>query len=175
MKKVAKFSKVSYEQFKKDYTDTFGIDEENIDANTRRAIESIYYGLELPQRSTKYSAGYDFHSPIPFMLNPGETIKIPTAVRCEMEEDYVLMIFVRSSIGFKYLTNLVNNVAIVDCDYFYSDNQGHIFIKLVNRGDKPLQIRTGDSIAQGIFVAYGITEDDYVENTRNGGIGSTGR
>ena len=75
MKKVAKFSKVSYEQFKKDYTDTFGIDEENIDANTRRAIESIYYGLELPQRSTKYSAGYDFHSSIPFVLNPGETIK----------------------------------------------------------------------------------------------------
>ena len=166
-KRVAKFEKVSYDQFEKDWIDTFG------DSTTVKGIESIYEAITLPARATKFSAGYDFVSPLTFTLNPGKTIKIPTGIRCGMNTDLVLMIYPRSGLGFKYQINLCNEVGIVDADYYFSNNEGHIFVKLVNRGDKSVHINLGDAFAQGIFMEYGITEDDHVETSRNGGFGST--
>lgn len=165
-RRIAKFDKVSYEQFKKDWMDTFN-------NPTVRLYIDYAYDVDLPKRATKFSAGYDFYSPLSFILKPGESIKIPTGVRCEMNTDYVLMLFVRSSIGFKYHTVLANGTGIVDADYYSSDNEGHIFIKLVNEGDKILRVNRGDKICQGILLEYGVTEDDTVEETRNGGFGST--
>lgn len=80
---------------------------------------------------------------------------------------------VRSGLGFKYQICLANTIGVVDADYYFSNNEGHIFIKLVNRGDKSVHINLGDAFAQGIFMEYGITEDDHVETSRNGGFGST--
>ena len=162
MKRIAKFEKVSLEQFTKDF-----------DINTGLFPEEIYDGIKLPKRATKGSAGYDFVSPLTFTLKPGETIKIPTGIRCEMDIDCVLMLYPRSGLGFKYGLNLMNQTGIVDSDFYYSDNEGHIFVKLVNRGDKSVHINLGDAFAQGIFMEYGITEDDRVETFRNGGFGST--
>lgn len=119
------------------------------------------------------SAGYDFASPLTFTLNPDETIKIPTGIRCGMNTDWVLMIYPRSGLGFKYQICLANTIGVVDADYYFSNNEGHIFVKLVNRGDKSVHINLGDAFAQGIFMEYGITEDDRVETFRNGGFGST--
>lgn len=165
MQRIAKFSKVSWEQFVKDWKDEFGIDDET----TRK----IYCGIDIPKRATKGSAGYDFFSPIGFTLSPGETIKIPTGIRCEMNEGWVMMGFPRSGLGFKYRMRLSNTVCILDEDYFYSDNEGHIFIKVVNEGDKVMTVKAGDGFAQGIFLQYGITEDDNATDKRNGGFGST--
>lgn len=166
MQRIAKFSKVSWEQFVKDWKDEFiCVDEE--------AIRKIYCGINVPKRATKGSAGYDFFSPIGFTLSPGETIKIPTGIRCEMNEGWVMMGFPRSGLGFKYRMRLSNTVCILDEDYFYSDNEGHIFIKVVNEGDKTMTVKAGDGFAQGIFLQYGITEDDNATNKRNGGFGST--
>lgn len=165
MQRIAKFSKVSWEQFVKDWKDEFGIDDET----TRK----IYCGIDIPKRATKGSAGYDFFSPIGFTLSPGETIKIPTGIRCEMNEGWVMMGFPRSGLGFKYRMRLSNTVCILDEDYFYSDNEGHIFIKVVNEGDKTMTVKAGDGFAQGIFLQYGITEDDNTTDKRNGGFGST--
>ena len=69
------------------------------------------------------------------------------------------MIFPRSGLGFKYRLQLNNTVGIIDEDYFYSDNEGHIFIKLTNDSNegKMLQIKAGEAFAQGIFVPFGIT------------------
>lgn len=170
-KRVAKFEKVTYEQFEKDWIDTFNIPE--LDTKTKREIESIYSSITLPKRATKFSAGYDFVSPLTFTLKPGETIKIPTGIRCGMNTDWVLMLYPRSSLGFKYQLSICNTIPVVDADYYYSNNEGHIFIKLVNRGDKTLQINNGDAFVQGIFMEYGITEDDKVEDVRDGGFGST--
>lgn len=166
MQRIAKFSKVSWEQFVKDWKDEFiGVNEE--------AIRKIYCGINVPKRATKGSAGYDFFSPIGFILPPGETIKIPTGIRCEMNEGWVMMGFPRSGLGFKYRMRLSNTVCILDEDYFYSDNEGHIFIKVVNEGDKTMTVKAGDGFAQGIFLQYGITEDDNATDKRNGGFGST--
>ena len=131
--------------------------------------------MKLPKRATKGSAGYDFYSPLDFELRPGETIKIPTGIRAKMNSDYVLMIFPRSGLGFKYRLQLDNTTGIVDSDYYYSDNEGHIFLKLTNDSneDKLLEVRAGQGIAQGIFLPFGITEDDDCNGIRNGGMGST--
>ena len=92
-----------------------------------------------------------------------------------MREDYVLMVFPRSGLGFKYRLQLNNTVGIIDSDYYYSDNEGHIFIKLTNDSNegKELEILAGEGFAQGIFLQFGITEDDEVSKIRNGGMGST--
>lgn len=172
MKRIAKFEKVSLEEFMKDWCDTFELDAS--DADTRREIEGIYGSIELPKRATKFSAGHDFVSPLTFTLKPNDTIKIPTGIRCGIDTDWVLMIYPRSGLGFKYGINLMNQTAVVDADYYYSNNEGHIFIKLVNRGDKIVTVKRDDKFTQGVFLPYGITEDDNVNDKRNGGLGSTG-
>ena len=164
MERVAKFYKVSKEQFLGDMA------EERL-----FPTESAYENLELPKRATKGSAGYDFYSPIDFKLKPGQTIKIPTGIRCEMNSDYALFIMPRSGLGFKYQIFLSNTLALIDSDFAYPDNEGHIMIKLLNNGKKDLYIKEGDKFCQGVFIPYGVTIDDDCDGVRNGGFGSTGK
>lgn len=168
MKAVAKFEKVSLNQFKKDMGD-FGFSDER--------LNEIYEGIKLPKRATAYSAGYDIFSTVDFKLPPGETIKIPTGIRCRINDDYALFIFPRSGLGFKYRLQLNNTVGVVDSDYYGSDNEGHIFVKITNDSNegKSVEIKTGDAFSQGIFLQYGITEDDDATGVRNGGFGSTSK
>ena len=168
MKRIAKFHKVSWEQFRKDWVDTFGEQPEE-------KIREIYEGIKLPKRATRGSAGYDFFTPVSFTLAPGEMVKIPTGVRVEMAEDWVLCLYPRSGLGFKYRLQLNNTVGIIDSDYFYSDNEGHMFMKLTNdsKEGKTLEVGQSEGMVQGIFMQYGITEDDDADGVRNGGFGST--
>lgn len=165
MKRIAKFEKVSREQFSKDWQDSFG---EN---------ESIYDSIKLPRRATAGSAGYDFFSTTDFELKPGETIKIPTGIRVRIDEGWVLKLYPRSGLGFKYRLQLNNTVGIIDSDYYNSDNEGHIFVKVTNDSNegKILSVKAGEGFCQGIFVEYGITVDDDASAERNGGFGSTGK
>jgi len=129
--------------------------------------------LELPKRATKFSAGYDFYSPYTFTLEPHEEIKIPTGIRVFMNDDNFLSIYPRSGHGFKYYLRLANTVGIIDADYVNSKNEGHIFVKIRNEGDKSLTINKGDGLCQGIFLPYLKTADDISEESRDGGFGST--
>lgn len=156
MEKIAQFYKVSKEQY--------------LSANPN---ESAYSDIILPKRATSGSAGYDFFAPFSFTLNPNETIKVPTGIRCKIDEGWVLSIYPRSSLGFKYRLTLDNTVGIIDSDYFNADNEGHIFVKMTNLGDKPLSVEKGKAFCQGIFTPYGITYDDDATSSRTGGIGST--
>lgn len=169
MHRIAMFEKVSFEQFLKDWKDTFG--DEMFDDE----VEKIYDDIKLPKRATSGSAGYDFYSPMSFYLEPNETIKIPTGIRCRMADGWVLKCYPRSGLGFKYRLQLNNTVGIIDSDYFYSDNEGHIFAKITNdtNENKVIPINSGDGFMQGIFVQFGITMDDDVAEIRNGGFGST--
>ena len=167
MQKVAKFSKVSFEQFNEGWQEAFG-----------QAVERDKYdALKLPTRATVGSAGYDFFSPLTFTLEPGETIKVPTGIRAEIAEGWVLMLFPRSGLGFKYRLQMNNTVGIIDSDYFYSDNEGHIFVKLTNdsKENKTVIVEAGQGFVQGLFIPFGITQDDNVSALRNGGFGSTTR
>lgn len=161
MKRIAKFEKVSLAQFKE------GCDCPN--------AEEIYGNIKLPHRATAGSAGYDFYAPYDVKLEPGETAKIPTGIRVLIEQGWVLKLYPRSGLGFKYRLQLNNTVGIIDSDYSQSDNEGHIFIKITNDSNegKTLEIPAGTGFAQGIFVEYGITVDDDPDGVRNGGFGST--
>ena len=154
MKRVANFYKVSESEFLK-------------------ASTANYNDIILPKRATSGSAGYDFFAPFEFSLKPNETIKVPTGIRCKIDEGWVLKIYPRSSLGFKYRLRLDNTVGIIDSDYFNADNEGHIFVKITNLGDKTLTVEKGKAFCQGIFIEYGITYDDEVTTFRTGGIGST--
>lgn len=167
-KVVAKFEKVSYEQFKKDWGDTFNASDEEI-------IRKIYDGIKLPKRATVGSAGYDFFTPIGLKIKPGKTVKVPTGIRCRIDNDWVLKCYPRSGLGFKFRLQLNNTVGIIDSDYYNSDNEGHIFAKITNdtNEEKVIDLKSGEGFMQGIFVEYGITEDDDATGIRNGGFGST--
>lgn len=155
MKRIAQFFKVSESEFLK------------------VGKKADYDDILLPKRATAGSAGYDFFAPKEYSVLSGETVKIPTGIRVKIEEGWVLKIYPRSSLGFKYRLQLDNTVGIIDSDYFFADNQGHIFIKMTNCGDKPLVIEKGKAFAQGVFVEYGITVDDDASTLRTGGFGST--
>ncbi len=155
MKRIAQFEKVSLQEFSK----------------TENA--NNYENILMPKRATAGSAGYDFFAVNDFTLLPNQTIKIATGIRVKIENGWVLKLYPRSSLGFKYRLRLDNTVGIIDSDYYYAENQGHIFIKLTNCGDKPLTVEKGKAFAQGVFVEYGITVDDDVTTERTGGFGST--
>ena len=160
-----KFYKVSFEEFNKNFDDIL-------------KVKNMYDDIILPKRATKHSAGYDFFAPFDFELKVGESIKIPTGIKCDMNEDLFLAIVPRSSLGFKYKMRLVNTLGVVDCDYFDNENnEGHIFIKISNENNenKTLKVNKGEAFAQGIFFKYFLTEDDNVTETRTGGIGSTNK
>lgn len=168
MKRIAKFHKVSEARFLEDW-------KENFPEASDEEIRQIYREITLPKRATAGSAGYDFYSPVDFSIAPGESIKIPTGIRVEMDQEWVLKCYPRSGLGFKYRLQLNNTVGIIDSDYFYSDNEGHMFAKLTNDGreGKTVELAKGTGFMQGIFVEYGITVDDDASGVRNGGFGST--
>ena len=158
---MRKFEKISFDQFSKDI----------------ESDRKLYDSYNLPIRKTKNSAGYDFESIISFTLKKGEIIKIPLGIKACMNNDEVLMLFVRSSQGFKYNIRMCNQVGIIDSDYYNNEsNEGHIFIKLKNEGEDEYVVNKGDAICQGIFTKF-LTVDDEIEvNTlRTSGIGSTNR
>ena len=151
MNRIAKFYKVSKEQFGHD---------------------QCYENIILPRRATSGSAGYDFIAPYDFTLDVGEEIIIDTGIRAKIADGWVLVIFPRSGSGFKFGVRLANTAGIIDSDYFNADNEGHIKIKLVG-AVKTFSVKAGDAFAQGIFLPYGITEDDECDAERRGGFGST--
>lgn len=153
------FEKISWEQWQKD----IGTD------------KKCYKNHELPQRQTKYSAGYDFKSPVSFVLHPNDVKKIPTGVKCNMNEDEMLMIVVRSSMGFKYNIRMTNQVGIIESDYYNNpSNEGHMWICLQNHGTEDFVVNEKDRIVQGIFTQF-LTVDNEEKNIkeRKGGFGST--
>ncbi len=160
MSRVARFMHVSPGRFGADWADAF-------------PGEAVPQLPRLPRRATAGSAGYDFFAPRAFCLRPGETLKIPTGVRARIDDGWVLMLFPRSGLGFKYRLQLNNTVGVVDADYFGAKNEGHIFVKLTNAGDRPVSVAAGEAFCQGVFLPFGLTEDDESGAERVGGFGST--
>ncbi len=157
---MRKFEKISYPEFVKVFGDN----------------KTLYDDYMLPKRGTKYSAGYDFFAIKDFVIKPGEIIKIPTGYKATFECDEMLLLVVRSSIGFKYNVRLTNQVGIIESDYYNNqDNEGHMWVCLQNHGDKDFTLNKGDAYVQGIFVKFLTTIDDDVDTSRTGGIGSTNK
>ena len=168
MKNITHFEKVSFEQFQKDILKNTKI---------KNKIEEMYDNIQLPKRATIGSAGYDFFLPFEIVLKPQESIIIPTGIRCQMNDEYVLQIYPRSSLGFKFRLQLDNVVGIIDSDYYYACNEGHIMIKISNLSfeNKQVELVRGEAFVQGILLTYGKTMDDNTYDIRKGGLGSTNK
>lgn len=139
------FEKISFEQFRKDIKDD----------------KELYESYKLPSRGSTAAAGYDLFLVENLTIAPNEIVKIPTGVKMRCEKDEVLLIIVKSSTGFKYNIRLVNQVGVIDADYYNNrDNEGHIFVKIQNEGNETVTFRTGDAVAQGVFVNYLTTKSD---------------
>ncbi len=169
MKRMAKFKKVDIVEFVNCMKTNFLIDDDK--------ITDIYNSIKLPTRSTIGSAGYDFFAPNDFTLKAKESILIPTGIRVKIDEGWFLSILPKSGLGCKYRLQLDNTVGVIDSDYYYSDNQGHIMVKITNDSNenKVLGVKKGMSFCQGVFMAFGITSDDDASQIRNGGFGSTSK
>ncbi|MCM1578346.1 MAG: deoxyuridine 5'-triphosphate nucleotidohydrolase [Ruminococcus sp.] len=137
--------------------------------------ENVYSKIKLPKRATAGAAGYDFFLPLPLELSPGETAVIPTGIRAKMPPEWFLFCCPRSGLGFKYRLRLDNTVGIIDSDYYYADNEGHILIKVTNESleNKQMSLEGSSAFAQGIFLPCGICRGDNEEGERKGGFGST--
>ena len=156
---MRRFEKISFERFAKDIKND----------------KELYGTYKMPVRKTKRSAGYDFFAIEDISIKPGEIVKVPTGIKANFAADETLMLFVRSSMGFKWNVRMCNQVGIIDCDYYNNtDNEGHIWVALQNEGSKDYIIEKGTAYAQGIFINY-LTCNDEVSVVRSGGIGSTNR
>jgi len=156
---MRRFEKISFEQFAKDVKDD----------------RKLYDEYKLPVRKTKYSAGYDFLAIEDFSIKPGEIKKIPTGIKALYPTDETLMLFVRSSMGFKWNVRMCNQVGIIDSDFYNnSDNEGHMWFALQNQGDKVFKVKKGESFGQGLFMKYlTVDDEEEIKGNRNGGLGST--
>ncbi len=131
--------------------------------------------IPLPKRATAGSAGYDFVAPAETVIPAGGSALIPTGIRAEMEPGWVLVLFPRSSLGFKTGIRLSNTAGIIDSDYAFAKNEGHIMVKLRNPSDELVVIGRGERFCQGIFLPYGTAEENGDFAERSGGFGSTGK
>lgn len=159
-----KFEKVSYKEFKK-----------HTSANMHCGADE-YDGIQIPQRSTEGSAGYDIASPVNITI-PGKCKRvIPTGLKISMDKDYAMLLFIRSSLAIHKEIELQTSVSVIDADYYENEkNEGHVMIPVKNESNRPVFISAGERVAQGVFIAFGKTEDDHpVTRIRRGGIGSTG-
>ena len=158
---VAKFRKVSYEQYARDMR-SCGL---NLPDSEMKAA---YNAIKLPVRATEGSAGYDFFSPLPFFLSNMNVqpsgFTFPTGIQCELAPGYFLMIVPRSGLGIKQYSRLGNSVGIIDRDYIFSDNEGDIFVNMRSDipGNPPYYIHVGQAICQGIILPFCVVDKDHI-------------
>ena len=124
---------------------------------------------KLPERQTKASAGYDFYVIEDVEIPAYGTVMLPTNVKAYMQEDEVLMLYARSSLAIKRGLILQNTTGIIDSDFFPHE----IKVALRNTTDKPVKLLKNESCAQDIFLKYLVSDNGNLDNTRDGGIGST--
>ena len=139
------FEKISFEQFKKDVKDDI----------------ELYNEYSLPQRDSVYTAGYDIYLLEELTIKPGERKKVPTGIKSYFDKEEVLLLVVRSSMGFKYNIRLCNQVGVIDADYYNNkDNEGHRWLMIQNEGEEEYNFKKGEAIVQGLFMKYLTTKSD---------------
>ena len=136
--------------------------------------------INLPERKTKYSAGYDIEAAedtvIPSFKKGINPVLVKTGLKAYMQDDEVLMLYNRSSNPKKKGLILSNSVGVVDKDYYGNqDNDGHIMFAFYNIKDEDITIKKGEAIGQAVFQKYFIADNDTAEGVREGGFGSTNK
>lgn len=155
-----KFEKISFEQFSKDIKEDI----------------NLYNEYNIPKRATKGSAGYDFELVQDTLFKKGEVTKVPTGIKCKMNNNIVLLLIVRSSIGIKKRLVMMNQTGVVDSDYYNNeDNEGHMYAFLKNDSEEDVFLKKGERFLQGILMPFVLADEEEVVVTRTGGTGSTNK
>ena len=173
---IMHFEKITREQWVKDMVNLYHL-EHPTEANFKE-INKLYDGIKLPKRATKYSAGYDFYVSGNASIPSKGSYIVPTGIRwvCDKGEDKnkVLQIYPRSGIGFRTGVRLMNTVGIIDADYWESNNEGHIMLKIYNPMNASFEVKDGEAIVQGVITEYHTCDDEEeIVEKRTGGMGST--
>lgn len=138
-------------------------------------VKRIEEDIKLPERSTEFSAGYDFYAIENMEVSGRNVVYVKTGVKIKLAPDEFLMLCNRSSNPKKKGLVSMNGVGIIDADYYGNpDNDGEIAFAFRSLNDTGSFINKGDKIGQGIIMKYIKTEDDNATGTREGGFGSTG-
>jgi dUTP pyrophosphatase len=181
MERIAKFEKVPFDRWSSDvYWDaawSFEQPEFIAPPFPDKEQELYYDAIRLPERSTKGSAGYDFFAPFDFTIKPGQAVEISTGIRARIEDGWCLVLLPKSGIGSRYFVRFANTVCLIDSDYYgsaYTGGQIKATMR-VEQDREELSFKRGDKMFQGVFLPFGITEDDDADGIREGGHGSTGR
>lgn len=136
-------------------------------------IVSTEKNIQLPTRGSKGSAGYDFYLKEEIKISQNQILKVKTGIKSYMLEDEVLELYIRSSVAKKGIS-LINNVGIIDSDYYNNPaNEGEIIFYLQNNTNEDIIFSANERIIQGIFKKYLITTFDNNDQLRQGGFGST--
>lgn len=167
------FEKVNYKAFEHDMMQYKPM--VFLDGTAREAYDKI----ELPERKTKYSCGYDVRTPVTIRIAPGCSVVVPTGIKVVMSEDemetWCLKLYARSGIGIKDKVVITNSVGLIDGDFQFSDNDGDMLIALTNMSGETKRYDAGTRICQAVFEIYGKTSNDKASGKRSGGVGSTGQ
>ena len=134
--------------------------------------------INLPERKTKYSAGYDVEAAedvvIPSFKKGSNPTLVKTGLKAYMGDFEYLMLANRSSNPKKKGLILANSVGIIDKDYYENeDNDGHFMFAFYNIKDEDIVIKKGEIVGQAIFMPFLIADNDEAQGTRKGGFGST--
>ena len=133
-------------------------------------------GVIIPERKTAKSAGYDIVALTneDVYLSPGQSVNLATGLKACMEDDEVMLLFIRSSLGIKKGITLSNSCAVIDADYYNNpDNDGHFILNVINTSNEVQCVPARSRVAQAVFVEYLTVDDDNATGERIGGIGST--
>ena len=164
-----KFEKISFEQYYKDLQKCNNF-------ITKEQAKEYYDKIMLPKRATNSSAGYDFSLTYPIEIEPNKPILVPTGIKIKLPTNLVCLLMPRSSMGFKYGMCLDNTVGVIDADYYFAENEGHIMASLTFRNiEHRIKLETHERFMQAIIVRYYQTHDDTTDTARVGGMGSTGK
>ena len=137
-------------------------------------IKRIDKSLPLPVYETSGSVGFDILCREKITIQPSSLGFLPSNVIVQTPAGYLLMVALRSSSPKKYGLLMPHGIGIIDNDY--CGEKDEIKVQVYNFTHKPVTIKRGEKVAQGVFVKIEKAEWDEVEtisvNSR-GGFGST--
>ena len=130
----------------------------------------------LPSYATQFSAGMDVRANLsePLTLQPFQRAMVPTGLYLEIPAGYEVQVRPRSGLAAKKGVTVLNAPGTIDADY-----RGEVCVILVNLGDQPFVVESGERIAQLVLarheqVEWSETEELSASERGEGGFGSTG-
>ncbi len=140
-------------------------------------IKKLRENAVCPSYQSASAAGADLYAALDsaITVEKGQTVFVPTGVAMEIPEGFVGLVYARSGLACKKGIAPANKVGVIDSDY-----RGEIIVALHNHSLEPVQVLSGERIAQIVLTPYLTAEfqecDELSDTARGeGGFGSTGK